>query len=61
MIDSCPGKQDNLHRITVENDGVRAVIEVTSRPNPDNPRSSIMTAWSVVALLRNLSGPIQFF
>lgn len=61
VIDSCPGKQDNLHRITVENDGVRAVIEVTSRPNPGNPRSSIMTAWSVVALLRNLSGPIQFF
>ncbi len=61
MIDSLPGKQDNLHRITVENDGVRAVIEVASRPDPGNPRSSIMTAWSVVALLRSLASPIQFF
>lgn len=61
VIDSCPGKQDNLHRITVENDGVRAVIEVASRPDPGNPRSSVMTAWSVVALLRNLASPIEFF
>lgn len=61
VIDSCPGKRDNLHRITVENDGVRALVEVASCPDPENPRSSVMTAWSVVALLRNLASPIQFF
>ena len=60
-IDSCPGRQDNMHRIKVENDSVRVTVEVASSPDPENPRSSVMTAWSVVALLRSLESPIQYF
>lgn len=30
------------------------------RPDADNPKSSVMTAWSV-ALLANLADPVQFF
>lgn len=61
VIDSCPGQRDNVHRITVENDGVRALVEVSSSPDRQNPKSSTMTAWSVVALLKNLANPIQLF
>ena len=60
-ITSCPGEKNNIHRITTENELGKAVIEITSRPDPQNPRSSIMTAWSIVALLENLAGRIQFF
>ncbi len=60
-ITSCPGEKNNIHRITTENDLGKAVIEIMSRPDPENPRSSTMTAWSIVALLENLAGHIQFF
>ncbi|MBS5301330.1 MAG: aspartate dehydrogenase [Clostridiaceae bacterium] len=60
-ITSCPGEKNNIHRITTENDLGKAVIEIMSRPDPENPKSSIMTAWSVVALLENLASRIQFF
>ena len=60
-IDSCPGMEDNVHKIVVENHSVTAVVEIASRPDADNPKSSVMTAWSVVALLANLADPVQFF
>lgn len=60
-IDSCPGMEDNVHKIVVENDSVTAVVEIASKPDPVNPKSSVMTAWSVVALLANLASPVQFF
>ena len=60
-ITSCPGEKNNIHRITTENNLGKAVIEITSKPDPENPRSSIITAWSIVALLENLAGYIQFF
>lgn len=60
-IQSRPGLEDNIHRIQVENDGVRALVESASRPDERNPKSSVMTAWSVIALLRNLDNSIQMF
>lgn len=61
IIESRPGLADNIHKITVENDSVRAVVEISSKPDESNPKSSVMTAWSVVALLRNLAGAVQLF
>ncbi len=61
IIESRPGLTDNVHKITVENDSVRAVVEISSKPDESNPKSSVMTAWSVVALLRNLAGAVQMF
>lgn len=60
-ITSCPGEENNIHKITTENDLGTAVIQITSKPDPQNPKSSIMTAWSIVALLENLAAPIQYF
>ena len=60
-IDSQPGLTDNLHWITLKNASVSASIEIASRPAPDNPRSSSLAAWSVLALLRELASPLRFF
>ena len=60
-IDSQPGLTDNIHRITLKNAAVSASLEIASRPDPDNPRSSSLAAWSVLALLRELASPLRFF
>lgn len=59
IIESCPGLTDNIHKVTIENDLAKAVIEISSSPDPVNPKSSTMTAWSIVALLKNLASPIE--
>lgn len=58
---SDPESRGNTHRVTVENEKAKAVVEITSKPDPRNPKSSITAAWSVVALLENLASPVQFF
>ena len=55
---SDPDLTENCHRIRVENGLVSAELTVRARPDPENPRSSTATAWSVLALLKNLTGPI---
>lgn len=60
-ITSDPALTENTHRILVEGFGVRADMSFASRPDPENPRSSTMTAWSVLALLDELSSPVRYF
>lgn len=60
-IHSQPGLTENMHRIVVANETVKATLEVASKPDKSNPKSSVVTAWSVIALLRNLSSTIQMF
>lgn len=52
---------ENTHRIHVQGFGVRADMEFASLPDPENPRSSTMTAWSVLALLDELASPVRYF
>lgn len=61
VITSVPGKVNNTHVICAANNMVQARIEVSSSPDPANPRSSTVTAWSAVALLVNLASPVKFF
>ncbi len=60
-ITSDPALAENTHRIHVQGFGVRAEMEFASLPDPENPRSSTMTAWSVLALLDELASPIRYF
>ena len=60
-ITSDPELVENVHRITAKGFGVRAVMEFGSMPDPENPRSSTMTAWSVLALLQDLASPVRYF
>ncbi|MCC8126853.1 MAG: DUF108 domain-containing protein [Clostridiales bacterium] len=59
IIESCPGQTENIHKITCKNDLAKAVIEISSSPDPTNPKSSTITAWSIVALLKSLASPIE--
>jgi len=52
-IQSVPDFKGDDHKIVVERPGVRAVVDVYSD-------TSAIAGWSVVALLQNLSSPIQF-
>lgn len=60
-IDSQPGLTENIHRIALHNTSVSASLEIASRPDPENPRSSSLAAWSVLALLRELASSLRFF
>ena len=60
-ITSDPALTENTHCIHVQGFGVRAEMEFASLPDPENPRSSTMTAWSVLALLDELTSPIRYF
>ena len=61
QIVSDPASQGNTHKIIIENPQAKAVVEISSKVDPKNPKSSVTAAWSVAALLANLANPIQLF
>ena len=61
QITSDPEATENIHHIVLKNQLMRAELTVAGKPDPANPKSSTSTAWSVVALLKNLASPISFF
>ncbi len=52
-ITSVPGFVGDDHRITMETDGIKAVVDIYSS-------TAEMAAWSVISLLRNISSPVVF-
>lgn len=61
IINSIPGVQSSTHIIRAKNRLATVSLDISSVPDPSNPRSSTITAWSVAALLLNLCSPVQFF
>lgn len=61
ILRSIPGATTTTHHIRVANDLSHVELTFTSRPDPANPRSSTSTAWSVLALLKNLTSPVAFY
>ncbi|GHV36813.1 L-aspartate dehydrogenase [Synergistales bacterium] len=59
-VESVPGKADNTHSIELKGDFGRVLIETTSAPSPENPKSSIIAAYSVLAKLKNLNDAITY-
>lgn len=60
-IRNAPQFKHNHHEIDLKGDLVRAHISVNCLPDPNNPQSSATAAWSIIALLKNLASPIQYF
>lgn len=60
-ITSDPLSTENIHHIVLKNDLMRAEVTIAGKPDPANPKSSTSTAWSVVALLKNLASPLSFY
>ena len=61
QITSDPSSAENIHHIVLKNRLMRAEVTIAGKPDPANPKSSTSTAWSVIALLKNLIKPMQFF
>lgn len=60
-IVSDPSMKENRHSCTAEGAGVRVSMDFASLPDPNNPRSSSLSAWSVLALLESMASPVCFF
>lgn len=56
-----PGLTVNTHHIDVKAGEMHCEFFFHSAYDPKNPRSSTSTAWSVLALLKNLESPISYF
>lgn len=56
-----PGLTVNTHHIDVKAGEMHCELFFHSAYDPKNPRSSTSTAWSVLALLKNLKSPISYF
>lgn len=48
----------NTHRIEVDSDSARLTMTIENIPS-DNPKTGVITARSVIALLRKMSAPLQ--
>ncbi len=60
-IVSDPSMKENRHSCVAEGAGVRVTMDFASLPDPNNPRSSSLSAWSVLALLESMASPVCFF
>ncbi len=60
-IVSDPSIKENRHSCVAEGAGVRVSMDFASLPDPNNPRSSSLSAWSVLALLDSMASPVCFF
>lgn len=58
-ISSVPGLLANEHEISLGGAFGSVQIKVSVNPSPDNPKSSALAAWSVLALLEKLASVIQ--
>ena len=59
-IRSNPRLTRNRHSVVLEGAFGAARLEIEARPSPDNPQSSLLAAYSVLALLAKIASPIQF-
>ncbi len=48
----------NTHRIEVEAEAARLLLQVENVPSAENPRTGRLTALSVIAALKKLSSPL---
>jgi aspartate dehydrogenase len=48
----------NIHRIEVEADAARFLLQIENVPSAENPRTGRLTALSVIAALKKLSSPL---
>jgi aspartate dehydrogenase len=53
-----PAAPGNVHEIEAEGRSGRIAVRLEGRPSPDNPRTSMLTALTVVRTLLNLDAPI---
>lgn len=53
-----PAVQGNTHEITVQSAYSKMVSRIENMPDPANPKSSVLAAQSIIAMLRDMSNAI---
>jgi len=54
-----PTLERNTHKVVAESDIARISVEIEGIPAPDNPRTGLITPYSVIATLRGLVSPLR--
>jgi aspartate dehydrogenase len=54
-----PAIDQNIHEIRARGTFGSLEIRLANRPNPDNPKTSLLACLSVVSLLRRIRGTVQ--
>ncbi len=54
-----PTKTRNCHRIEVDADSARLVLEIENVPTDENPGTGRITALSLIAALRGMTAPLR--
>lgn len=60
VIRSIPNLLSNKHIIQLTGNTIKVTVAIESTPSINNPKSSTLAAYSVIALLKNLVSPIVF-
>lgn len=60
MIKSIPNSNTNKHEIQLLGKAIKVTVAIETTPSINNPKSSTLAAYSVIALLENLVSPIVF-
>lgn len=60
IIHSIPELEANIHEITMRNKEGKVDIRFAANPS-ENVRTSSITPWSVISLLKNIADPVRFF
>ena len=53
-----PEIRGNAHEITVESDYSRIFSHIENMPDPKNPKTSVLAAQSILAILKNMKEPL---
>ena len=54
-----PGIERNIHTILVESDSANLELKIENLPSPENPRSGLIVALSILATLKSLVSPLR--
>ena len=60
VIKSIPNYKRNKHEIKLVGETINVNVTIESVPSIDNPKSSMLAAYSVIVLLKNLVSPVTF-
>ncbi len=58
---SVPGLKESTHSIRIKNNLIHAELSFSALPDPANPKTSVSTAWSVLAYLDSITSSVSFF
>lgn len=56
---SDPAVTRNTHEVELQSDTANVRMQVSNLPSPDNPKTSLITAQSIVAALQSLVAPVR--